>query len=305
MEGYIMAYSGDTAFVNQYKANFEILSQQMGSKLEPYVRIEMQNGEYAFYDQISKVTTLTENPARNADTALLDTPHSRRRVSLNSYFWAELIDKFDEVKMLADPKSPYAENASYAFGRQKDKSILACAAGTAYTGKTGSTSTTFSTDMIISASGTGTYGTYAGSTSVLNVDKLAGAALLLDSQDVQEEGRVFVAHPRQKHSLLANTLVTSADYNSVKALVNGSLDTFYGFKFVWTTEVTVASGTGIYTCYAWGPGAILLAVGQDDYGFNARVEERADKNYSTQLFNSMFIGCTRMDEDRIVKIECL
>jgi len=105
--------------------------------------------------------------------------------------------------------------------------------------------------------------------------------------------------------LLANTLITSADYNSVKALVNGSLDTFYGFKFVWTTEVTVASGTGIYTCYAWGPGAILLAVGQDDYGFNARVEERADKNYSTQLFNSMFIGCTRMDEDRIVKIECL
>lgn len=288
------------AFVNQYKANIELLAQQQGSKLTEAVRVEMQDAEYSYYDQLTKFATLTTNPARNADTVIISSNHERRRVSLNSYFWADLVDKFDEVRMLADPKSPYAVNAAYLFGRQKDSNILGCAGGTAYTGKSGGTSTTFSGSMSIPASGTGTNGTWTGATTVLNQTKILGAKYLLDNGDVPLDGRYFVSHPKCLSDLLQDTTLTSIDYNSVKALVRGEVNTFLGFTFIWTTLVDLTAT--IYTSYAWHKNSMLLTIGQDDFGFNAKVEERADKNYSTQIFNSMFIGCTRMDELGVVRI---
>ena len=95
MEDFKMALITE-AFVNQYKANIELLAQQQESKLSSAVRVEMQDAEYSNYEQMAKFTTLTTNPARNADTVIISSQHERRRVSLNSYFWAELVDKFDE-----------------------------------------------------------------------------------------------------------------------------------------------------------------------------------------------------------------
>lgn len=297
-----MANTISTAFVNQYKANIEILNQQLGSKLMEAVRIEPQVGEYAYYDQIGRIDTLTTSEARHADTTIIDTPHSRRRVGLAAYRWAELIDTPDKVQMLADPTSPYAQNASYKFGRDKDSLIITAADGTAYTGKTGSVSTTFSGTQSIpsDATASGTNYLLAGDTTVLNIDKIRGAGYLLDLADVPAEGRYLVGHPKGKYDLLGTTEVTSIDYNGVKALVDGQVDSFLGFKFIWTTLVAY-SGTE-YKNFAWHKNAMLFAVGKDDLGFKARIEERADKNYSTQVFNEMMIGCTRMDEKAIVRI---
>ena len=36
----------------------------------------------------------------------------------------------------------------------------------------------------------------------------------------------------------------------------------------------------------------------------ARITERADKNYATQVFYSMSIGATRMQEVAVVEIDC-
>jgi hypothetical protein len=294
-----MANTISTAFVNQYKANIDILSQQMGSKLESTVRIEPQTGEYAYYDQISAVSALTEPTTRHADTVILDTPHTRRRVGLAYYTWAELIDTPDKVKMLVDPASVYAQNAAMKFGRTKDAVILTAADATAYTGQTGGTSTAFDSNMVIAKSG----GTYSGSTTTLNLDKVLGAMYLLDANDVDSMGRYFVANPKQKMSFLGATEVKSSDYNTVKALVKGEINSYLGFDFVWTTEVT-ASGTGDYDCFAYHRDALLLAIGKDDLGYNAKMSERDDKNYSVQVFNEMMIGATRMDENAIVKIVC-
>jgi len=70
-----------TAFVDQYNANIMILSQQMGSRLAPCVRNESQRGDKAFYDQIGATVAVDLN-TRHQDTPQIDTPHSRRSVSL-------------------------------------------------------------------------------------------------------------------------------------------------------------------------------------------------------------------------------
>jgi hypothetical protein len=89
-----------TAFVEQYSSNIQMLSQQKGSLLRDKVRLETVVGKNAFFDQVGSVTA-TVRTSRHSDTPQVDTPHSRRRVSLVDYEFADLIDDLDKVKMLA------------------------------------------------------------------------------------------------------------------------------------------------------------------------------------------------------------
>ena len=54
----------------------------------------------------------------------MDTPHSRRRVSLVDYEYADLIDNQDKIRTLIDPSSSYTLAAAYALGRAVDKILL-------------------------------------------------------------------------------------------------------------------------------------------------------------------------------------
>ena len=126
-----------TAFVQQYSANVQMLSQQMGSRLRDTVRIENIVGKNAFIDQIG-VATAQLRTSRNADTPQIDTPHGRRRLSLADYEYADLIDDQDKVRMLIDPTSSYAMRAAEAMDRAMDDVIISAATGAASTGETGS-----------------------------------------------------------------------------------------------------------------------------------------------------------------------
>ena len=112
----------------------------MGSRLRAAVDVETVTGKNAYFDQVG-VTAAVERTSSHADTPQIDTPHSRRRVSLADYEWADLIDDQDKVRMLIDPTSSYAKAAAAAMGRAMDDVIITALGGTAYTGETGSTST--------------------------------------------------------------------------------------------------------------------------------------------------------------------
>ena len=78
-----------TAFVNQYSSNVQLLSQQMGSLLRSAVDVETVNGDKAFFEQVGSAAA-EEKTTRNSDTPLMDTPHSRRMVTLADYEYADL-----------------------------------------------------------------------------------------------------------------------------------------------------------------------------------------------------------------------
>ena len=100
--------------------------------------------------------------------------------------------------------------------------------------------------------------------------------------------------------MLATTEVTSSDYNTVKALATGTLDSFLGFKFIVSNRLLLAN-TDDRLVYAFSADAIKLAIGKD---VTARIDERADKSYATQVYYSMAIGATRMEEKKVVEIPC-
>lgn len=279
-----------TAFVQQYKSGVELLTQQKGSRLRMAVRVETGIvGKRAYFDQISS-TAARRRTTRHADTPLIPTPHTRRAVDLEDYDWADLIDQEDKVRTLNEMTSPYQMNAAMAMGRAMDDAIIAAATGDALTGESGGTTESFDTSGFqIAAASAG-----------LTVAKLIEAKEKLDAaENDPDEPRFVVCKAEHISDLLNTTEVKSADYNTVKTLVEGKVDTFLGFKFIRSERILTSSTND--RVLAFGKSAILLAVGRD---VTARVSERDDKNYATQVFFGMTIGATRMRANGIVDILC-
>lgn len=305
-----------TAFVKQFNSNVFHLSQQKGSRLRSLVRQESQKGKQQSFDIIGSVTA-TKSTTRHADTPLIDTPHSRRTVTLSSYKHADLVDDSDKIKLLIDPASNYSMAFAFAFGRAMDDEIITAALGNALTGEDGDTTSALPTAQKVAA--------HDGSTTTgvnLNVRTLRKVKEKFDAADVDESiPRHFAITSSQLQSLLAETEVTSSDYAAVKALVMGEVNTFLGFSFVRTerllrsssnvtytvTDGTTAAGTGTITaansrrCIAWAQDGLLLSIGDD---IKARMSERDDKNYSMQVFMKMDIGSTRLEDAKVVEVIC-
>jgi len=280
------------AMVKQFGANVEMLVQQKGSRLRSAVRVETGVvGEDAFYEQLAP-TAAVKKTTRNSDTPLVKSDHRRRRVSMFDFEWADLVDKQDKLKLIIDPENSYAINAAWALGRSMDDEIIAAFNGQAATGKTGSTLVSLPGTQQVLPAAVG-----------LTVDKLREAKEILDSADVDpDEPRFIVVSPVQLTDLLETAEVTSSDFNTVRALVQGQLDTFLGFKFIISNRLPANSTANGRLCFAWAMNGMLLAIAQD---LQTRVEERADKSFANQVYLSMGLGTTRMQEEKIVEIDCI
>ena len=277
-----------TAFVQQYSNNVQMLSQQKGSLLRSAVDVETVVGKNAFFDQVGSALAV-KRTTRHADTPQMDTPHARRRVSLVDYEYADLIDNQDKIRTLIDPTSSYASAAAFALGRAQDDEIIAALSGTAFTGETGSTSTALPSSQKITESGT------AG----LTIAKLRSAKEILDAASVDPSiARYIAVSPKQITDLLGTTEVTSSDFNSVKALANGEVNSFLGFNFIVSNRLTSASSKRL--CLVWAMDGCKMAIGQD---LMTRIDERSDKGYAHQVYVCQSIGATRMQETSVVTIQ--
>jgi len=304
-----MSYQIDTAFVKQYHDNVEFLLQQKPSKFRSAVRVESQQGEEAFWDQIG-AQVMQEVSVRYGDSPQNDTPHSRRRVTLRSFDQGDFIDTFDKVKLLIDPSSSYLTAFTYAANRQTDDVLIGRTAeftvddvtvnggffGTAYTGKQGTTTVAFPSDNQIDVD----FST-SGTTSNHTINKLIEARRLLLSlhNDPELETWYHAIAASQLASLLKTTQVTSSDYNSVKALVRGELDTYLGFKFI-HSERLLKDSSGYRRLPVWVKSGMLLSIGKD---ITTQIAPRPDKKFNWYAYILIMLGCTRMQENKVIEIK--
>tara|TARA_R100000541_G_scaffold973_2_gene4838 strand:- start:1649 stop:2524 length:876 start_codon:yes stop_codon:yes gene_type:complete len=282
-----------TSFVEQYSSNVTMLSQQMGSKLRGSVDVETINGKNAFFDQVG-VTAAQIRTSRHGDTPQIDTPHSRRRLSLADYEWADLVDDVDKVRMLIDPTSSYAKAAASAMNRSIDDVIITAMNASASTGVAGGTSTALPSTQKTATSD---------QSDGLTIAKLLSAKKIMDDNDVDPSlKRFIVCGPQQISDLLGTTSVTSADFNTVRALSTGEVNSFLGFEFIMSTRLNKdSSNTTDRLVFAYTEDAIKLGMGKD---ISAKISERADKSYSTQVYYCMSLGAVRMEEKKVVQIPC-
>jgi len=299
------------AMVNQYSANVFHLSQQKGSRLRGLVRNESQKAEAAFYDRIGKVTA-QKKVGRHSETTYSDTPHSRRRVTLEDYFYADLVDKEDKLRIIQNPESEYAQAAMNALGRAMDDVVIAALLGNAYSGKTGSTAVALpDAQKLISHTGAAVSG--------LNVKTLRAVKKKFNANETGDSGLSFILSSEEMDDLLGETEVTSSDYAAVKALVQGDVNTFMGFNFIrserlliTTADITTALiTTGAVTggsvtvtagknrCIAFQKEGLILAISAS---INSSIDKLPTKHFSTQVYCSMGLGAARIEEEKVVEV---
>ena len=287
------------AFVKEFNAGVRLLQQQMPSRLRDAVMLDSSvEGDRAFFDQVD-ATAMNEVTNRHGDTEYTDTPHRRRMVTLATYEVADLIDRADRRRLLNDPINPYTRSFAAAANRQMDDIILAAFDATANTGVDGATTAPFNTPSGFSANATATIG--ANTQSLGHADLVAARAQLEAQENTEDEGDHswhIVMSSGCRQDLLTDSVVQSIDTNTVRALVNGQIDTYLGFQFIKSQRAAI-DGSSIRDVFAWVKSSMQLAIGQEPRGF---MDILPQKRHSVQVRHEMDAGATRMDEKGVVRI---
>lgn len=307
-----------TSMVDQFSANVMHLAQQKGSRLRSLCRMESQNAESAFYDRIG-ARTARRKEGRHSDVVYDDTPHSRRMVTMEDFFSADLVDKEDKLRTIMNPENEYTKAIGMALGREIDLIVIEGALGAAYGGKKGTQQVALPDSQKVAAFVSGEL-----TGSKLNIPTLRVVRKKAKQSEAMEDGEmwVFVYAAAQADDLLGTTEVTNSDFNTIRALVNGEVDTYMGFKFIHTELLpfndsaitysdadgsvgaggaTISAGEG-RRCFAMKPNsAVLCALGLE---VNGRVDELPGKHFSKQVYGSLTMGSTRMEEVQVIEVIC-
>jgi hypothetical protein len=271
----------ETSYVAAFREGFEQAFQQTESKLQPYFESESQNEEYQYFDRIGVATEMVEDNTRFQTNPNSTIDHDRRRLGLKDYELGKYIDEKDLKRVITDPMNAYTQ-ALLASGKRKiDDIIIDKFFGKAYTGKNGATEIDFTDvaeDSAVVTVGSLTIGAgqavnggnlitattpnfaidatantegftvganYGGSASGLTLAKLRAARitmLKLNSIDQDEIINCFVTS-KQIDDLLGITEVVSSDFAVRKALVEGTVVTFMGFRFIVCERLPLYNGT--------------------------------------------------------------
>ena len=232
-----------------------------------------------------------ERTAPSADAVPMNITHGFATATLTKWDAPEYTDIFDATDVNFDEVKELAETVAGALHRRDDQlKIDAAAAGT------------FSATPVQGTSG-GLVGTDVGGVgSNLNVTKLRAIKKFMDRRGVPATGRFITVSAEGLESLLGETQVTSSDFNSVKALVNGEVDTFLGFKFKMIEEMEEGGlpiAATVRDGFAWHESAIGYANGME---ITTRVDWSTDKD-SWKSTGYLKAGAVIRDIDGVVKYQ--
>lgn len=285
-------------YTTQFDANWRHLVQQKNSRLREYVTLDSISGKEKSYNQLSEAA-MQLITSRSGETRITDQATAKRWIRPQAYDTGKLFDEFDEQLLgnVVLPTSPVVQSHAAAYARTADQVIIEALGGLAYTGETGVTPTALpgTQKVLVNYVESGN-----AANSGLTIGKLRAAKYLLDSSEVdEEEERVIAVSAKQLQDLLRTTEITSADYNSVKALVDGGVNTFMGFKFRKTQLLPLSSGD-VRSVYVYVKSGIVLA----ERGLKTHMDVRVDLQHSLQIRSVASLGAARLEEKKVVEIAC-
>lgn len=293
-------------YYTEFARNIDFLVQQRDSRLSGLVQTGTNTGEKASpVDQVGKVE-MQDIIDRFAPIGRVDGPLARRWVFPISSDLPQLLDTFDALKLLLDPKSSYVSNAVFAANRRKDRHIVNGYFADCLTGQNAGTTETFGT-ALTSAGGQNVSVSLGGTTSGLNVAKMREAMRRLRANDVdlQTEDVYMAVTADEMDDLMAEIQVISTDFNDRPVLVDGKVTRFLGMQITHTqllttgTDDTAGTSTQIPVWVKRGMyyGSWQTAV--------TDISQRKDlKGLPWQAYVMMTGGATRLEKERVVRIWC-
>lgn len=277
------------SYVEQFSSRVHMLSEQRTSRLRRTVAMEEGvTGESFAAERIGKTADAPSQITNlHGDTPLNNTPHSRRWGFMKDFDVADLIDKQSRVKLLISPDSAYVRRHSGVMGRGIDDEVISALGGSAAEGKQGTTLVALPAGQKIASGSTG-----------MTIAKLTQAREKLDAAEVDEFiPRFFICSAKQITDMLNDDKITSADFNTVKALVRGEINEFMGFTFVRSERLKKSGADRL--CYAYAMEGIR-------FGFSAEPSSiaapRPDKRMAQQIYTWGSWGAVRVEDEMVVEV---
>jgi len=278
-----MAVSISNAFVTLFDTEVK-QAYQADAVLRNTVRL--RTGVTASTHKFPKIGSgVAQVRVPQTDVTPLNVTYSQATVTLTDYIAAEYSDIFNQAKVNFDERQELVQVVAKAIGRRSDQMIIDALAAS-------STSLTVATSI-------------GGAGTNLNMAKLREASRLLNTSNVPAEDRYLLIHASQLASLLSETSVTSSDFNTVKALVQGEINTFMGFTF----NVIGDRSEGGLTGGGSGSTRKVYAYHKMAIGMAESMAIRSEINYipekTSWLVSSMFsAGAVAIDAGGCVDITC-
>ncbi len=291
----------------KYSDKWGSVLQQEASRLEQYVTLERDlSGKVVYFDQYG-LLDFEEKRVRIASTVLSEAPTYRRALFPRVFSKAIGFDEFD-AKKLGDidiPVSKTIEGLRYAAARRMDDVMIEGFLGENVIGDTGTQKVTLPVEQTVDANYVES-GTKANCN--LTVAKLRRALSILQKNEAwSPENRnygdelVIAVTSSQIQSLLRETEVASYDFNNVRALADGTINSFMGFKFVRIERLPKDTTTNNRSCLAWVKSKAQFGIWDD---FKVKLSIRDDLEESLQVRAKFACGATRLQEEGFVKILC-
>ena len=177
----------------------------------------------------------TQRTGSSADVVPMNITHDLKVATLTDWEAPEYTDIYDQQTVNFDEVVELATTIAGAMGRRDDQTIISALVTT--------------TNELTAA-------------AALNLEAITGAAKKLNEVEAPMEDRYFVTDEIGLKDLLNDATITSADYNTVRLLMSGDIDTFMGFK--WKIIGSGRAEGGLSgNSYAYHKSAIGHAVGID------------------------------------------
>lgn len=313
-----MSSSIPTAFVEGFRSSIYMKAQQKMPKFFGMSRNEVQNSETENYEILGVVDAISVTD-RHGDTPLIDPKHTRRQCTLTDAEYATLIDKLDKVRMLINPENNYVKQGVMALNRTKDDVFIVNLLGPSRNGKNGLTVEAFpDSQKMVCVDEDGVSGA-TGMTAYC----LTKVMEKFNLEEIDEdETKYYGVSPIQIRQMLNQDKITNADYAVVKALSEGTVNNFAGFRFIMSNRIPVTEATTEYDAatgevvagggstlaigarrtFAWVESGMISATGAGGFDLFTRISERDDKRYSVQIYACHSVGAMRMEDVKVQEI---
>lgn len=283
-----------TAFVRQFQDEIFVLVQQEESRLMGKTREKGITGSKMFFDRLGPVEVIKKTQ-RFQPTIIADAPHSRRELAIQDYTQTLGLDREDEIRLLIDPTGEYARSLAMGMGRQIDKDMIQAIEGdsVAVDENLIGTIVPLPAEQIIPVD------IGSGATN-FTLDKLRLTKEKMDRKEVPAMDRFIVWNSSAQQNLLKEEETTSIDFNTVRALVDGKIDTYMGFSFI-RTELITGTDSAQAQVLAFQKTGVGMGVGNK---LRINIDERPDLSYAKQVFAAGTFGMVRIEEEKVVRIDC-
>lgn len=289
------------AFRQQFADNFMHVAQQSESRLEGAVTLVPNiQGSSKSINRLGK-RTAQRRTVRHGDTPINEQAHSTRYIDLYDWEDGDMIDDFDIVRTLIDPKSDYVKAMINGMNRAKDNVIITALGAAARTGASTTASLATANRQLTSAA--------------LNKAKLVAAREYFRANECDEESGeelCLVINSSMLGDLLNDSSLSTAEYNTIADWHNGNVKTgkVMGFRLIHSEQlpaVTTTSGpggTGVYpatgwVAYAFAKSGVALGIGKDKT-INVGVD--ASRGFNTRVYAKMALGAVRVEEEKVYEI---